>query len=106
MMMGTQITRRDWLACGRFSTSERTARPHENWDDIARLQQPIDKQGAMLAHRTQLFFFQPIATGNHRPFFQAKFCLSCCSSLPGFIVVIVDGDGDNALLAAARQAGD
>lgn len=60
----------------------------------------------MLAHRTQLFFFQqPIAAGNHR-LFQAKFLLELLLEPQVFIVVIVDGDGNNALLAAALPAGD
>lgn len=57
----------------------------------------------MLAHRTQLFFFQqPIATGNHR-LFQTKFLLELLFEPQVLVVVIVDGDGDNALLTAALQ---
>ena len=57
----------------------------------------------MLAHRAQLFFFQqPIATGNHR-LFQTKFLLELLFEPQVLVVVIVDGDGDNALLTAALQ---
>lgn len=57
----------------------------------------------MLVYCIQLFFFQQFIVVGNYCFFQVKFLFELLFELQVFIVVIVDGDGNNVLFVVVFQ---